>query len=460
MGKHIEWDDPNHLKEHNKKFHQWHTAKQGEMIPVWKNGKRNGERLAKDSEAVCTKGEDTWQRTISSFLAQHFSNVTKLQADFASLDCIVRDRRSTNTSTSSGSGIFNAIAAFSRVSRLGVDLPLNHLDQCLIFTSVTSCKSLYESSKNSSAFVGCEAYINAVICSVVDSLVNCDLVGSFTNVARMTKRLRKQVLCPNQTPAKDGNRPKLYEYYKKRRGRFASPSFTMPSFENVGGTVMQDYLTQIPVGREGYIYLIHAEGTNRYKIGRSVNPIARAADIQKQSPYQLKIISAWTLDAPTDEAKLHKRYADWRIFGEWFELDQLLEGIEGYKVCDWETRLYAVSLEFEYLLPTMRSVAKHSIKELSNFLDCDLHSFYPLLSATGNINFLFEELSSREEVRLSQDFITCLLPRLILDNYRLPDRNAIIAEFSEPSFALWLNAFITGAIAAFKSLVLNKGGLS
>jgi putative DNA primase/helicase len=57
----IEWDDSNHPKGHNKEFRQWHTAKQGEMIPVWKNGKRNGERLAQDGEAVCTKGEEIWQ---------------------------------------------------------------------------------------------------------------------------------------------------------------------------------------------------------------------------------------------------------------------------------------------------------------------------------------------------------------------------------------------------------------
>lgn len=32
-----------------------------------------------------------------------------------------------------------------------------------------------------------------------------------------------------------------------------------------------DILSQIKSGREGWVYLIHAVGTNRYKIGRSVH---------------------------------------------------------------------------------------------------------------------------------------------------------------------------------------------
>lgn len=57
----IEWDEPNHSKGHNKEFRQWHIARQGEIIPVWQNGKRNGDRPAEDGEFVCTKGEEPWQ---------------------------------------------------------------------------------------------------------------------------------------------------------------------------------------------------------------------------------------------------------------------------------------------------------------------------------------------------------------------------------------------------------------
>lgn len=72
---------------------------------------------------------------------------------------------------------------------------------------------------------------------------------------------------------------------------------------------------------QGYVYLIHAEGTNRYKIGRSVNPVARLEQLKVQSPYPLRIIdSFWTPDAINDEKSFHEQYKEYRIFGEWFEL--------------------------------------------------------------------------------------------------------------------------------------------
>ncbi|GIW59458.1 MAG: hypothetical protein KatS3mg087_0524 [Patescibacteria group bacterium] len=74
---------------------------------------------------------------------------------------------------------------------------------------------------------------------------------------------------------------------------------------------------------QGYVYLIHAEGTNRYKIGRSVNPIARLEILKGQSPYPLRIIeSFWTPDAIKDEQFLHSKHEKLRAYGEWFELDQ------------------------------------------------------------------------------------------------------------------------------------------
>lgn len=82
-------------------------------------------------------------------------------------------------------------------------------------------------------------------------------------------------------------------------------------------------LETIKPGREGWVYLIHAEGTNRYKIGRSVNPIARHQTLQGQSPYPLKITECfWTIDAITDEDYLHKMANEHRAYGEWFELEK------------------------------------------------------------------------------------------------------------------------------------------
>ena len=359
------------------------------------------------------------------------------QALLTSLDCIVRDRRSKKASINSNKGISKAIATRSKASRVGVFLPLNQRDQFATSIPVSVRKSLYESSKKYSLFFWLKAYIKAIILSIVSKFaINNSAVGYEANIAQTTKHPYQQVLVVNRSPRKGGVIfQNIYEHYKRMWGRSqCPPSFTMPFVADMGDTVMErDCLTTILVGREGYIYLIHAEGTNRYKIGRSVNPITRAADIQKQAPYKLKIVrSAWTLDAPFDEAELHRWYTSWRVFGEWFDLGELLEPTEGYKRHHWETRLYEVQLAFDYYLPTRTRVANYSIDKLGKFLDCDLKSCSPLEDTACRINSLYEELSSRKEVQLAQEFVTCLLPQLILDSYRLPNRDALVSEFSEP----------------------------
>jgi hypothetical protein len=74
---------------------------------------------------------------------------------------------------------------------------------------------------------------------------------------------------------------------------------------------------------QGYVYLIHAVGTDRYKIGRSINPPVRLETLKKQSPYPLQIIECfWSPDAIADERFFHQHtwLSSKRAFGEWFEL--------------------------------------------------------------------------------------------------------------------------------------------
>ena len=74
-------------------------------------------------------------------------------------------------------------------------------------------------------------------------------------------------------------------------------------------------------GREGYVYLVHAKGTGRYKIGRSTNPLKRYETLKTQSPYPLTVIkSFYTFDMIADEAFLHAEFGKFRIYGEWFEI--------------------------------------------------------------------------------------------------------------------------------------------
>lgn len=83
---------------------------------------------------------------------------------------------------------------------------------------------------------------------------------------------------------------------------------------------IDSFRVKIEPGRTGYVYLIHAQGTSRYKIGRSINPPERTKDLQKQSPYLLKIVDQfYSPDAITDEFKLHQKFSKVRVHGEWFE---------------------------------------------------------------------------------------------------------------------------------------------
>ncbi|NEQ64793.1 MAG: GIY-YIG nuclease family protein [Symploca sp. SIO2D2] len=80
--------------------------------------------------------------------------------------------------------------------------------------------------------------------------------------------------------------------------------------------------------KPGYIYLIHAQETDRYKIGLTTRSVeARFAELNSsQSPYPLEIIDWFETDNVTDDEEyLHEKFADYRVHGEWFGAIRWLE---------------------------------------------------------------------------------------------------------------------------------------
>ena len=74
--------------------------------------------------------------------------------------------------------------------------------------------------------------------------------------------------------------------------------------------------------KNGWVYLLHAQGTNRYKIGRTANPIRRYQELKKQSPYPLTILQSFqTMNMVLDEKYLHELFNKYKAHGEWFETD-------------------------------------------------------------------------------------------------------------------------------------------
>ncbi len=179
--------------------------------------------------------------------------------DYADLtncfDCIVRDRLSKKASTNSPTGIFKSIASLSRVSRDGICLQLNHTDQLEDSTFVRRFKSLYDSFKNSSlvSWLSPQTYIKLI--NLNGTLIVCNNRARL--FSRITRSLRVLVYLPTSKgkfidlvsigspPARHRlgdshaehlktKRNTIYEY-NKPKGRLASPSFTMPSFADMGG---------------------------------------------------------------------------------------------------------------------------------------------------------------------------------------------------------------------------------
>jgi len=75
----------------------------------------------------------------------------------------------------------------------------------------------------------------------------------------------------------------------------------------------------------GYIYIIGNLEHKVCKIGFSKNPQRRLIVLQTGSPYELSLFKKFIGNIPI-EKKLHKKYKDYRLHGEWFEIrDELKE---------------------------------------------------------------------------------------------------------------------------------------
>lgn len=72
----------------------------------------------------------------------------------------------------------------------------------------------------------------------------------------------------------------------------------------------------------GYVYLIHAVGTNKFKIGKTCTPVSyRINDLQTGCPIRLRYVyHAYVENMNQTERELHYRFSDFRSIGEWFTL--------------------------------------------------------------------------------------------------------------------------------------------
>jgi Meiotically up-regulated gene 113 len=97
--------------------------------------------------------------------------------------------------------------------------------------------------------------------------------------------------------------------------------FDMACFECLGG-YYEDFMntnTPFSFGVKGGVYVIEAVGTNRVKIGYSLNPEKRIKELSTGCPFELQLVGCvkGTIER---EKQLHCRFTKYRVNGEWFEL--------------------------------------------------------------------------------------------------------------------------------------------
>lgn len=83
--------------------------------------------------------------------------------------------------------------------------------------------------------------------------------------------------------------------------------------------------------RAGYVYVVAPVGHNVYKIGCTVNLETRIARMKRKHDFKLEYVTAVpSSDYVALEDALHRRYAGYRLDGEWFALmPEHIEFIKG-----------------------------------------------------------------------------------------------------------------------------------
>ena len=98
----------------------------------------------------------------------------------------------------------------------------------------------------------------------------------------------------------------------------------------------------------GYVYVIHATGTNRIKVGYSTSPKDRLAQLQTGSPFPLQLLASWP-GGEDRERRVHRYLNQFRQIGEWFEVPPFI----GLQIYDLVTKGSVTGSVKQVLRPTV-----------------------------------------------------------------------------------------------------------
>ena len=81
------------------------------------------------------------------------------------------------------------------------------------------------------------------------------------------------------------------------------------------------FLKLRPQSLPGFIYLVQAVGTDKFKIGKATDVIKRIRGLQTGSPLKVRYVyHAYVQNANLCEMELHNKFSNQREIGEWFAL--------------------------------------------------------------------------------------------------------------------------------------------
>jgi hypothetical protein len=84
--------------------------------------------------------------------------------------------------------------------------------------------------------------------------------------------------------------------------------------------------TRKRLGAPGFVYFIQAGADGPIKIGYTADPFARLEELQTAHYEDLRLLMT-IADNGTLEARLHERFAELRIRGEWFRAEGELDSV-------------------------------------------------------------------------------------------------------------------------------------
>ena len=127
-------------------------------------------------------------------------------------------------------------------------------------------------------------------------------------------------------------------------------------------------------GPQGWVYFIVCNDTGRCKIGFTKgNPAKRLKNLQTGSPGELSLVLMQP-GTPDTEARLHEKFADSNVRGEWFEIT---DELRAYMVAALWAMAEITLRNGRKLEPWMAIGLKHTIENL----ECISESLSDLLEA-------------------------------------------------------------------------------